>query len=156
MLRWHFLPLFGIALCALSALQGTSAFLSQNLFQHGRSVNAASQSDPEPLESATPLPPGLPTAKLFNVLFDDTASFLSPRDMKLLRRKEKFGPIFKTNFLFQPTVFVSEDVLIQELARQEAVKELKAFSHHTTVHSLVQTHSWSNRDLSISACANLS
>lgn len=37
-------------------------------------------------------------------------SLLSPKDMKLLNRKEKFGPVFKTNFLLKPTVSFLTDV----------------------------------------------
>lgn len=79
-----------------------------------------------------PLPPGRPTIRFLNILFDDTTRLLNPRDMKLLKRKEQFGSIFKTNFLFTPTVFVTDNTSIQELAKEEATKKLNAFfpPHH--------------------------
>ena len=79
-----------------------------------------------------PLPPGRPTIPLLNVLFDDTTRLLNPRNMKLLERKQRCGPIFKTNFLFRPTVFVTDESSIQELAKEEVTKELNAFfpPHH--------------------------
>ncbi len=76
--------------------------------------------------STKPLPPGRLTLPFLNIFFDDTTRLLNPKDMKLLERKEKFGPIFKTNFLFQPIVFVTDEASIQELAREEALKDLKA------------------------------
>jgi len=67
---------------------------------HMKASEAASSSSNSSVEK--PLPPGRPTTPFLNIFFDDTAHLLNPRDMKLLARKEAFGPIFKTNFLFRP------------------------------------------------------
>ncbi|KAL3910043.1 MAG: hypothetical protein SGARI_002311, partial [Bacillariaceae sp.] len=39
--------------------------------------------------------------------------------MKLLKRKEKFGPLFKTNFLLKPTVFCTSSELIEKVGKME-------------------------------------
>lgn len=82
-----------------------------------------------------PLPPGRPTNPWIRILFDDTTTLLNPCDMKLLQRKAKFGPIFKTNFLLTPCVFCSSEEAISLLAKEEAwsTTRMRAFfpPHHT-------------------------
>jgi cytochrome P450 len=61
---------------------------------------------------------------------------LNPKDMKLLNRKEQFGPVFKTNFLYTATVMFTDETSIAQLAREEAANSkrnaLQAFfpPHH--------------------------
>ena len=66
------------------------------------------------------LPPGRPTNIFTRVLFDDTAKLLNPKDMKLLKRKQRFGSIFKTSFLLTPTVFITSKQGIANMGKLEA------------------------------------
>ena len=78
------------------------------------------------------LPPGRPTNRFLSLFFDDSIRLLNPKDMKLLKRKEQYGPIFKTNIFFRPTVFMTDIESIQELGKQEPTKSMNAYfpPHH--------------------------
>ena len=49
-----------------------------------------------------------------------------------VKRKRQYGPIFKTNIFFRPTVFVADEESVKQLGREEVLKDLLAFfpPHH--------------------------
>ena len=78
--------------------------------------------------------PGRPTPRFFSFLFDDTVRLLNPKTMGSYQvtRKKEFGPIFKTTIFFRPTVFVTDELSLRQLASEEAIKDLEAYfpPHH--------------------------
>lgn len=79
-------------------------------------------------------PPGRPTPRFLSFLFDDSIKLLNPKTMSSyqVERQQQYGPVFKTNIFFRPTVFVTDEESMADLASEESKKNLKAFfpPHH--------------------------
>ena len=99
-----------------SPLSPVSAHAASPLFL---STGVGEEVDDSSSSADTVLPPGRPTSRWIRWFYDDTVRLLNPKDMKLLERKHKYGPIFKTNFLFRPTVFLTDSDSIKDVAKVE-------------------------------------
>jgi len=92
---------------------------------------SSTQPDDTPKKTTTP---GRPTPRFLSFLFDDSIRLLNPKTMGSyqVKRKNQYGPIFKTNIFYRPTVFVTDEASMADLASEESKKNMEAFfpPHH--------------------------
>ena len=123
-----FRALIILYLCLSQAVAFSPARLPSRPHSRSQSRASTDKSVDEAVTAIVPLP-GRPTPRFFSFLFDDTARLLNPRTMGSyqVKRKKQFGPVFKTNIFFRPTVFVTDEASLNQIAPQEASNKLEQF-----------------------------
>lgn len=126
---------------APSSSRGNAAFSITH--HHHLSVSSRWASSPIGAEFEGPSPngstdiqsiPGRPSPPFLRFFFDDTIRLLNPKSMASyqVNRKQKYGPVFRTNIFFRPTLFCTDIESMQQLAAEESKAKLAAFfpPHH--------------------------